>query len=94
MERDTNWKTFLVIATQNPAGYEAPSLPESQLDRFLLRLSMDHLMSSEIDLLLDQLTDDPDFRLQAVMTRQELTVLQQYVRELNGDRKIAGHIVD
>jgi len=89
-------KPFLVIATQNPAGYEGTfPLPESQLDRFLLRLSMDYPdASSEIDLLLDQPTDDPDFRLQAVMTRQELTVLQQYVRELNVDRKIAKYIVD
>ena len=39
---------FIVIATQNPAGFEGTfPLPESQLDRFLFRLKMDYPGSQE-----------------------------------------------
>ncbi len=87
---------FLVIATQNPHGFEGTfPLPESQLDRFLFRLSMDYPdPASEVDLLLDQPTDDPDFVLQPVMHRDELIRLQQIVRHVNVDRKVAKYIVD
>ena len=89
-------KPFLVIATQNPSGYEGTfPLPESQLDRFLLRLSMeypDH--ESEIDMLLHQESDDPNFQLKSVMTREDLTNLQQHVRKVQVDRKIAKYVVD
>ena len=89
-------RPFLVIATQNPSGYEGTfPLPESQLDRFLLRLSMDYPdHESEIEMLLDQPTDDPNFSLQAVMTREELTTLQKHVRDVLVDRKIAKYVVD
>ncbi|MGC6442564.1 MAG: AAA family ATPase [Rubripirellula sp.] len=89
-------RPFLVIATQNPSGYEGTfPLPESQLDRFLLRLSMDYPdHESEIEMLLDQPTDDPNFSLQAVMTREELTALQKHVRDVLVDRKIAKYVVD
>lgn len=89
-------RPFLVIATQNPVGYEGTfPLPESQLDRFLMRLTMDYPdQASEIELLLNQPTDDPDFELKSVMRRDELTALQGLVREVNVDRKIASYVVD
>ena len=87
---------FLVIATQNPSGFEGTfPLPESQLDRFLLRLSMnypDH--ESEVELLLDQPTDDPDFTLEPVMHREDLIQLQKMVRHVTVDRKIASYVVE
>ncbi|MEM0924804.1 MAG: AAA family ATPase, partial [Planctomycetota bacterium] len=54
-------RPFIVIATQNPSGFEGTyPLPESQLDRFLFRLSMDYPdAQSEIELLLDQATHNP-----------------------------------
>ncbi len=87
---------FLVIATQNPFGFEGTfPLPESQLDRFLFRLSMDYPdPDSEIELLLDQPTDDPDFELQPVMHRDDLTRLQKCVRQTKVDIKVAKYIVD
>ena len=86
---------FIVIATQNPSGYEGTfPLPESQLDRFLLRLSMnypDH--ENEVELLLDQPTDDPNFHLDPAMHRDELISLQQIVRDTKVDRKVADYVV-
>lgn len=87
---------FLVIATQNPSGFEGTfPLPESQLDRFLFRLSMDYPdAESEIELLLHQPTDDADFSLQPVLHRDGLQRLQQRVRATTTDVKIARYIVD
>ncbi len=87
---------FIVIATQNPSGFEGTfPLPESQLDRFLLRLSMNYPdAKSEVELLLDQPTDDPNFSLQPVMHRDELIQLQTLVRQVTVDRKIAQYVVE
>ena len=49
---------------------------------------------SEIDLLLDQPTDDPNFMLQPVMHREDLIGLQKAVRNTTVDRKVAQYIVE
>lgn len=87
---------FIVIATQNPCGFEGTfPLPESQLDRFLLRLSMNYPdAESEVELLLHQPTDDPNFALEPVMHRDELLELQTLVRHVTIDRKIAQYVVE
>lgn len=87
---------FLVVATQNPSGFEGTfPLPESQLDRFLLRLSMNYPdQESEIELLLDQPTDDPNFQLEPAMHRDDLIRLQFLVRNAKVDRKVAEYVVE
>lgn len=89
-------KPFVVIATQNPSGFEGTyPLPESQLDRFLFRLSMDYPdRESEIDLLLDQASHDPSSELTPVMHRDELATLQRFVREVTVDRKVVRYLVN
>lgn len=89
-------KPFIVIATQNPSGFEGTfPLPESQLDRFLLRLSMNYPdATSEVDLLLDQAADDPMDELEAVMHGHELVQLQDFVRKVKVDRKVAEYVVE
>jgi MoxR-like ATPase len=86
---------FMVIATQNPSGFEGTyPLPESQLDRFLFRLSMNYPdRESEIDLLLDRSIDEPGFRLPPLMEKDNLIALQQAVRQVSVDRKVARYIV-
>ncbi len=88
-------KPFIVIATQNPSGFEGTyPLPESQLDRFLFRLSMDYPdTESEIDLLLDQASHDPSSELKPVMHHEELAMLQSFVRQVTVDRKVARYLV-
>lgn len=87
---------FLVIATQNPSGFEGTfPLPESQLDRFLLRLSMDYPdAESEVELLLDPIGDHPEQTLAPEMHREELIALQQVVRGVMVDRKVAEYLVE
>ncbi|MCA9135505.1 MAG: MoxR family ATPase [Planctomycetales bacterium] len=89
-------KPFVVIATQNPSGFEGTyPLPESQLDRFLFRLSMDYPdAESEVELLLDQASRDPSAELKPVMHRDELAALQHFVRQVTVDRKVVRYLVD
>ncbi len=86
---------FIVIATQNPAGFEGTfPLPESQLDRFLFRLKMDYPdPASEVDLLVQQAEFEPFARLTPVMHVDALELLQRWVRSIRVDRKIAAYIV-
>ena len=89
-------RPFLVIATQNPVGFEGTfPLPESQLDRFLMRLSMDYPdRDSEIDLLLDPASNDPVADLLPLMRQDELLQLQALVRQVKVDRKAARYVVE
>ena len=86
---------FLVIATQNPSGFEGTyPLPESQLDRFLFRLSMNYPdAESEVELLLDRSIDEPGFYLRPLMEKNRLIELQQVVRHVEVNKKIANYIV-
>jgi len=86
---------FMVIATQNPSGFEGTyPLPESQLDRFLFRLSMNYPdRESEIELLLDRSIDEPGFQLPPLMDKDKLIALQKAVRKVSVDRKVARYIV-
>jgi MoxR-like ATPase len=95
-ERHDLKQPFIVIATQNPSGFEGTfPLPESQLDRFLLRLSMRYPdAENEIAMLLDQPTADPDFRPEPVMHRDDLVQLQRLVRTVTVDRKVAAYVVE
>ena len=51
---------FMVLATQNPTDHEGTyPLPESQLDRFLMRISLGYPdRTSELEILLEQADDD------------------------------------
>jgi MoxR-like ATPase len=67
-------RPFLVIATQNPIEYEGTyPLPEAQLDRFTMRLSLGYPpLSEEARMLTEQTTEPPLDALQAVASRREV----------------------
>ncbi|MFC4425809.1 AAA family ATPase [Deinococcus navajonensis] len=75
---------FVVIATQNPVEHEGTyRLPEAQLDRFLLRLSVGYPTLEEEVRLLDRLQGEhPIHTLGAVATPAELLAAQREVREV------------
>lgn len=75
---------FVVIATQNPVEHEGTyRLPEAQLDRFLLRLSVGYPTLEEEVRLLGRLQGaHPIHTLEAVTTPQELLAAQAQVREV------------
>ncbi len=74
-------KPFIVIATQNPIGSVGTQLlPESQMDRFMVRLSMGYPdVASEIALLKDRHEGNPLDQVRQAVTRQELIGMQQVV---------------
>ena len=78
---------FMVIATQNPAEhYGTYPLPESQMDRFLLRVSLGYpARSIERELLRDRAGGDPVTKLQAVVDLKAVIALQDSVEAIRVD---------
>jgi MoxR-like ATPase len=86
---------FLVLATQNPVEYEGTfPLPEAQLDRFLLRISMGYPdLEDERDMLHSQRQGHPVEGLQQVVDGTELTALRQAVAEVHVDTSLEDYIL-
>ena len=86
---------FIVLATQNPIEYEGTfPLPEAQLDRFLLRISLGYpAKQDELALLERQRVQHPLNDLNQVITIEELQELQQAIREVYVDDLIKEYIV-
>jgi MoxR-like ATPase len=87
---------FLVIATQNPIDHEGTfPLPEAQLDRFLIRLSLGYPSHKDEGQLLDRLQyEHPIDTLQPVASADELLACQHAVRSVHVDPKIRDYILD
>src|SRR6516164_8848394 len=87
---------FLVIATQNPVDHEGTfPLPEAQLDRFLIRLSIGYPGMEEEGKMLQRLQrSHPIDELGPVATAAELIAAQDAVREVFVDDKVRKYILD
>lgn len=87
---------FLVVATQNPIDQEGTfPLPEAQLDRFLIRLSLGYPSFEEEAKMLTRLQKShPIEDLQPVATPQEWIACQETVREIHLDDKIKKYLLD
>jgi MoxR-like ATPase len=87
---------FLVIATQNPVDHEGTfPLPEAQLDRFLVRLSLGYPSLDEEGRMLQRLQHGhPIDELSAVATAAEIIACQEAVREIHVDDKIRKYILE
>lgn len=77
-------KPFVVIATQNPIGSVGTQmLPESQLDRFMVRLSMGYPdIHSEVEILKGRNANDPMDQVRRVIGCEELLSIQQIVDQI------------
>ncbi len=87
---------FLVIATQNPFEFEGTyPLPESQMDRFLLRVSMGYPSRDDERRVLSSHRDgQPVDELQAVLTTEQVLQLQQAVRQIAVEDTVADYLLD
>ena len=90
-------RPFLVLATQNPIEYEGTyPLPEAQLDRFLLRISVGYPdRDAELELLarrLDRGQDDVELR--TIVDREQLLEMQRAVEQVHADTAILEYAVD
>ena len=87
---------FFVLATQNPYEFEGTyPLPESQLDRFLMRLRIGYPdRAAEKRVLAGHLDGEPVDRLEPVLSVGDLTLLQQRTREVRVDDALADYLLD
>ena len=89
-------KPFLVLATQNPIELEGTfPLPEAQLDRFLLKISLGYPDKAEEMTMLERFQkDDPLLTLEPVADPEELTDLQRQRKEIIISAQVREYITD
>jgi MoxR-like ATPase len=87
---------FMVIATQNPLEFEGTyPLPESQLDRFLLRISVGYPdRQHELEVITSHRRGEPVDHLEPVLTADQIAALQQHVRQVRVDDSINTYLLD
>lgn len=87
---------FMVIATQNPFEFEGTyTLPESQLDRFLLRVSMGYPdRDAERKVLLIHRDGEPVDELEPAISCEQVLALQKNARAVRVDDSINGYLLD
>jgi len=88
-------RPFLVLATQNPIEYEGTfPLPEAQLDRFLMRLSLGYPSRPEERQILTNLwREHPITKLAKVVDGNDLLSLQKRIWDVNVDSTLQDYIV-
>jgi MoxR-like ATPase len=86
---------FFLIATQNPIDHEGTfPLPEAQLDRFLIRLSLGYpQFEIEIAMLQRFKAQHPIENLERVISVEEVLACQEAVRQVHADEKVVRYIV-
>ncbi len=87
---------FLVIATQNPVDHEGTfPLPEAQLDRFLIRLSLGYpSLEEEAKMLQRMQHGHPIDELNTVVTGAEVLSCQEAIREIHVDDKVRRYLLE
>ena len=88
-------KPFIVIATQNPFGSAGTQmLPDSQLDRFMMRLSIGYPDEvSEIEILNRKKNGNPLDKINAVLTPEELILMQEEIKDVYVEESLVRYIV-
>ena len=86
---------FMVFATQNPVDYEGTfPLPESQMDRFLMRLHMGYPQAQdELEILRTARTGYDAIAVNAVVTKEEVLKLQSLVAQVFVEDSVLDYIL-
>lgn len=86
---------FMVIATQNPSGYIGTyPLPEAQLDRFIMRLSMGYpTEAEEMAIISDRKMENPLYKVQAITSADSIQHLRQIASAVAVSGEISRYIV-
>jgi MoxR-like ATPase len=88
-------RPFLVIATQNPVEYEGTyPLPEAQLDRFAVRMTIGYPpLGEEARMLAEQTTEPPLDTLEPVVGHAELVAAIEAARRVHVEESITRYVV-
>ena len=86
---------FFVIATQNPFGSAGTQLlPDSQLDRFMVRLNLGYpSITDEVEIMKNRQISNPLDTIQAIITPQMMTTFQKQVDQVFISDEIYYYIV-
>lgn len=87
---------FFVIATQNPVESRGTyPLPEAQMDRFALQFSLGYILpEDEVNLLSDQIDQNPIDTLKPCVSLAEIFTLKQQVKQIRISAEMKRYIVD
>ncbi|MCM1024351.1 MAG: MoxR family ATPase [Prevotella sp.] len=86
---------FMVIATQNPVEtYGTYHLPEAQMDRFAMKISMGYPTSAEESEILDRNeNDNPINRISAVLSTEDIIDVQERVKKVRAAQNVKDYII-
>ncbi len=89
-------RPFMVLATQNPVEYLGTyPLPEAQLDRFFMKVSIGYPSKEEESLILSRFQQtNPVCTLKSVATGEDILSIQDKVKQVFVDRTINDYIVE
>lgn len=86
---------FLVLATQNPIDQEGTyPLPEAQIDRFMLKLSVTYPSKKEEKEILERMSSGKKIQVKSVINAKELFTLRALTSQIYVDEKIKEYILD
>lgn len=88
-------KPFMVLATQNPVEtYGTYHLPEAQMDRFAMKISMGYPTAEEEISILDRNEyENPINRISAVLTTADIAELQEQVKQVRAAESVKKYII-
>ncbi len=87
---------FMVVATQNELGYVGTfPLPEAQLDRFMMKISMGYpTVEQEVSIIASRQLIDPLENVIPICTKEEILSAMATVREINIEPSVYRYIVE
>lgn len=87
---------FMVIATQNSQGYVGTfPLPEAQLDRFMMKISMGYpTVAEETQIMMDRLTVNPVNNVRNVMSAKQLMSCVEDVESINFSESLCRYVAE
>ncbi|OAB34016.1 AAA family ATPase [Paenibacillus glacialis] len=87
---------FMLIATQNPIDFEGTySLPEAQLDRFMMKINLGYPdASTEKQLLLDHQVGQPVDRLEPVTHMEDIATIQKEIRNVHINEVVVDYMLE
>jgi MoxR-like ATPase len=88
-------RPFMVVATQNPIEYEGTyPLPEAQLDRFTMRISLGYPpLAEEAQMLTEQTSDPPLDALEPITTALEIVAVAEQARSIYVEESLNRYVV-
>ena len=87
-------RPFLVLATQNPVEQEGVyKLPEAQLDRFMLKVSVGYNSLDEEFDIINRVANDEFKEVHQVVSKDDIKKLQEDIKQIHIDKEIQKYIL-